>query len=348
MTGVEIAVAPMLPTAEQVRAESFLDDLASQTGAASAALYRFDELGRVLDRIHGPAAGSRRMLLAQVEPAVRALAFLTNLHGMWWTVRPGSAIPVPDSQLLASPCYHYIHRLLGERHIAVCAQAVREDGSQVVVMIARNAGRNFEAADLRVFERHCGSRANRELLAAVFADGDPRLAKPSAAEQTAELDGYLRPIRYPLYLQALLASFFGPPPRSGPDAPVLPGALEDLIRKRHSDSAREFLPGEEDYSHVLVHRHRGRQLCIHVSSRETGGLRLSVQEDFSQYSRLRRIKSACRALSRDRSNVFYACLLVAEGIRSPGEIARQAGFQKLKATSAARLVNRARAIVESI
>jgi hypothetical protein len=72
---------------------------------------------------------------------------------------------------------------------------------------------------------------------------------------------------------------------------------------------------------------------------------LSVHEDMSQHAKLRRIKAACHALKRDRRAVFTAAMLVAEGLHSTAEIARRAGFGKLKPASALRLVNQARRVV---
>jgi len=127
----------------------------------------------------------------------------------------------------------------------------------------------------------------------------------------------------------------------------LPTALEADIKRYREESSRgvQIQSADIAFYHAFTKAHRGRVLCLSVQSHPGGTFQLSLHEDLSQHERLRRIKDACRALPRDRSSVFSACLVVAEGVSATEEIAKRAGLAALKPSSALRIVNQARKIV---
>jgi hypothetical protein len=319
--------------------------LAEQTGATSTAVQLHDDLGRVLAGLYWPSDRDRGGAVERLGPALQALTLLSGLHDHWWASRPGTATAVPESKVLAASFYEFIHRPFGERHLATCAYPVRDDGSQIVVTMARGGAMSFGPRDLRAMERMCADHAADLRSPLVMAA--PRLHSPPATAHRVELDPPLRPRDVSICLQALLTFFYGPMRRDTAGRMLLPLALEEDIQRYRDDYLCSAPAEDGGFYRAFTRNSRGRVLCLAVYS-EQGRVALSAHEDVSQHARLRRIKAACRNLERDRNAVFTACLLVAEGMHVPAEIARRAGFGSLKSASALRLVNHARRIVSSI
>ncbi|MCX6954857.1 MAG: hypothetical protein NTV51_22090 [Verrucomicrobia bacterium] len=327
-------------------AQAILARLADETGATSASVQLHDELGRVLSGLYWPFTPERREIIDRLRPMLQTVTLLSGLHDHWWASRPGVAMAVPDSQVLDTPYYELIHRPLGERHLVTCVQPIRENGDQIVITIARSSSVPFGLKALQAMEAVCAEEG-AVLSARVLEAGEPfHATRPD--EHSVELHPSGQPLSLPPYLEALLASFYGEMHRDANGQTLFPTQLADDVRRCRNGYLRSVRTVDGGDYHAFTRRCRGRVLCLAVQSHPTGRLTLSGYEDVSQYARLRRIKAACRNLERDRSAVFSACLLVAEGVTAPGEIARRSGFGSLKPSSALRIINRARRIVDTL
>jgi hypothetical protein len=320
-----------------------LAQLAGNTGASRAALRRHDDLGRVVSAVHWPSTVEHQQAIREIAPRLPALTLLGDLHHHYWSTRNGRAMAVPETNVRASPRYELLHAPLGERHIAICALSPHADGTQWVLNLAHTEDRPFSARDLRLLEETCASLAFA--LPAATAKHDFLTYVPRAAEHTVQLSGNLAAQHPSGYLLGLLAAFYGAVP-SSPDGYLLPRSLHDEVNLALHEFTTHNTRAVPFY-HAFTKRRLGRVLSIVVATSDMGSLCLSAHEDLSQHPRLRRIKAACSLLPRDRLNIFAACLLIAEGHTSREQIARRAGFASLKRSSAHRLINHARRIVES-
>jgi len=284
----------------------------------------------------------------ECDPTYAFLSVMNEMHDDLWDAPPDKAVVSPDSVFVGSLLYQYVLRdYYGHRHVAYYAYPMRADGNKVVCIMTRSDGQPpYGPRELSVMEEVC-----RAFAAELSGLGDKaHKSRPStAAEHTVEIDASLRPTApMSLLMQAMLARFYGRPPDTADRARTLPAALlADVARWResylHTIEARE-----DGFVHAFTKSYRGRILCLTAQSLPGGRLRLTLHEDISQHDRIIRMMEACRALPRDRIFILSACLVIAEGVRNPQEIARRAGFPNYNVASAARLISRARSIVDAV
>jgi hypothetical protein len=345
-TASRLPLAPPLTSDARDATLSTLGQLAHSTRATSAAVQLHDNLGRVLDSLHWPLTAAHQAAASLVAPLLPTLTLLAGPHDYWWASRPGTAVEIPDDHLAAFPLGEFIHAPLGQAQLVACPSPLIAGERQLVVTLARDTKTPFTALDLLALERTCATHFSA--LHAPFATITHLPSVPTAAEHTVELSPLFIPHNLSRYLQALLAFFYGPSPRAPGDNRQLPSALVNDIKTYRADFLRSVHSTDDSFYHAFTQRSRGRILCLSVQSNPDGRMRLTAHEDVSQHARLAHIKAACRALPRDRSSILAACLLVAEGVHAPAEIARRAGFERLCPVSALRLINRARRIVAAI
>jgi hypothetical protein len=322
-----------------LNASRLIHHLLRVTRSEWGGLFLQDEAARVLGgRLwHRDREWLRRVV--ELEPVLRALAPANEIHEQIWDARRRTAFASPDALWVDSLIYRQIARPIDCRHVALYCCPARAGGGELLVLLARgHRGRGFAARELRVMEGVC-RKADKVL--ANIAGNLPRLRHAHPDEHAAELDAQLRLLALSPYLRAMLAFFYGET-----HAELrLPEGLEHDIRHYRAEYLRSVLAVPGGFFHAFTKARRGRVLCLNVQSNPGGTFRLTLHQDVAQHDRLRRIKTACAALARDRTSVFSACLVIAEGVQRHEEIARRAGLAALKTSSVRRIINRARSIV---
>lgn len=292
-----------------------------------------------------PLRPERLVRMMRLDPIFQTLVPLNPIYCQLWTARPGIAFFLPDELYLQSLLYAFVFKELDARHVIVFPfSPSTSDGVQVIVYCLRgHEAPPYSAAELRIVEQVC--HHFESILNAPSPADHYKFRPASPAEHEVTVDADFRPLsEMPLLVQALFALFYDTP-RFAPGMPhALPNALlgdirDALAQHRHIQYAAP--PGLCTFTKAQ----RGRVLCLTLEVLTTGGYRLILREDVSQYPRLRRLKAACLNLKRDRVPVFNACLLLAEGVRDPKEIARRGGFPALKPSSAQKIINQAKRIV---
>jgi hypothetical protein len=280
----------------------------------------------------------------EVGPAFITLMPNCDLRLSYWDREPSVTFAMPAKLVHDSLLYRFVMQPFKEFHLAIYGYPERANGDQVVILFTREEnGPPYSDGDLRSADLVCAAFADELLVlepARVFM---PR--HPSAAEHVFTLDTDFRPLGPSLYAQALLALFYGGHREAVDGSPRLPATLEADLRAHHDTHQRlgDIAPG--DYGYAFSKNYMGRVLLVNLRATPNSGYQLTVHEDLAQHARLHRLKAACRRLTRDRTNVYVTCLLLAEGVRDPAEIARRGGFPNHKPSSALKIINQARRIV---
>jgi hypothetical protein len=333
-----------IPIAElrQARVLMLLNEL---TNTHLSCGHLLDALGNYLSVTSWPLPGPWMLAkIHEIGPALIALMLNSDILLDAWDREPGVAFILPENIFRPSLLNHFICKQLNQNHLAIIGYPERSDGSRVALFITRDqSGPPYSDGDLRTIDRVC----------AVFADElstltPARLLMPRHAtprEHTFALGPDFHPVAPSHYARAVLALFYDQRGEVSDGPPRLPVGLEADLRTHRDQNQRLGDIDDEDFAYAFSKNHLGRVLLLNLRATSGGGYQLTVHEDLAQHTRLYRIKAACRQLTRDRTNVYVACLLVAEGVRDPAEIARRGGFGALKDSSALRLVNQARRIV---
>lgn len=303
-----------------------------------------DDLARDRRTTIWPVSPWRVRKMPVLGPAYNALSLFNELYEATWDVRPHTAVAVPESTYLNSLLYRLVLREMDRRHMALYFFPRTAEGNQLILSLSRPhaGGQPYAPGDLRAMDRVCAAFAP----VLQMAPPGPHAARHATPEEhVIELDAELRPRTIPIYLRALFALFYSEISPAADGGEGLPRELEDEIRRNRDAYVSSFQSVAGGFAHAFTKARSGRMLCLQVQSRPDGSSCLVVSEDVSQHARLRRIHAACRALPRDRTSIFSACLVVAEGVQEPAQIARRAGFGALQPSAAARLVARARHIV---
>ena len=318
------------------------------TGSDCVCVHLMGPLGDYLSGAIWPLPGPWRLSsMHQVGPSLIVLMPNSDLGLFGWDRETGKAFVLPEEVFRPSLLNHYICRPLRESHVAILGYPERPAGDQVVFFFTREApDRPYGEKDLRIADQICAAFAD------VFSEMEPaRLFMPrhaTPAEQTVALDADFRPRAPSLYAEAVLALFYRESP-AAPDAPPrLPAALEADLRVHRAAHQRigDTQPG--DFAYAFSKNHLGRVLLLNLrTSGATGddAYQLTLHEDLAQHPRLHRLKAACRGLARDRTLVYHTCLLLAEGLRDPVEIARRGGFPHHQPSSAQKIINQAKRLV---
>jgi hypothetical protein len=307
--------------------------------------FLLDPLASTLNVSRWPLPSPRVLeMMYEFGPLMVSLMPNSDLNLALRDRNPGVAFAMPTDVFRSSLIHHYIGRAFNEYQLAACGYPVRANGDQVVVLAARGEGEPlYEDRDLLAMERVCAAFADELSVVEPARVLMPRHATP--AEQTIALDSVFRPAKPSLYAQAVLALFYGGRREAADGTPLLPLALEADLRTHRDNHQRLGDIAPQDYAYAFSKNHLGRVLMLHLRATASAGYHLSAHEDLSQHARLYRLKAACRGLSRDRTTVYLTCLLLAEGLRDPAEIARRGGFAALKPSSAQKIINQAKRLV---
>ena len=284
--------------------------------------------------------------MRDLGPAFASLGLCNEIFEAYWDHTPGVTFVVPETMYRPALLYRFIYGPIGSHHTMLCGYPMRPAGEQVLIIPVRGSqGSPHSPAAQRTLEKICAHFL--PLLSSAEPMGQFTPHHAVAEEHATTLDAQLRPTAPSIHLQALLALFYGGLRTDSEGRVLLPAALEDDIHRYRDDFLRPVQRAEGEFYHAFTKNCRGRVLCLAVQSRPDGTHRLELHEDQSQHARLSRMMTACRALPRDRTSVFSACLVIAEGVNDPIEIARRAGFPHLAPSAAIRIINRARHIVEA-
>jgi hypothetical protein len=319
--------------------------LKEATAADFAYVHLMDALGNFISGNVWPIPGPWKWAISnQVGSALIALTANSDLLLSVWTEAPGHAFILPDAVFHGSLLYHFVYRPLKEHRVIVYSYPARANGDQMGLFLTRESlERPFGERELRAADQICAAFAdelNNPNPVRMFM---PLHATP--AEQTVALDAEFRPLAPSIYAQAVLALFYEGRREAADGTPCLPAAMESDLRAHHAAHQRLGDTRSGDYACAFSKNHLGRVLLLNLRAAPAGGHVLTLHEDLSQHARLHRIKAACRSLTRDRTTVYHCCLLLAEGVRDPEEIARRGGFPHHKPSSALRIINQARNIV---
>lgn len=315
------------------------------TGSDFTCAHLLDPIGNYLNASLWPLPPPWRLaVMNELGPALIALMPNSDLLLDAWDREPEVTFVLPEVTFRPSLLRYFICRPLKESHLAILGYPERSSGERVAVFLTREAlDRPYNDKDLHVADQVCATFA-----AELSAMEPARLfmpRHPSTAEHSFALDVDFRPLAPSIYAQAVLALFYAGRREAADGSPCLPAALEADLRAHQQSHQRLGDTSPDDHAYAFSKNHLGRVLLVSVRATPGGGYQLTVHEDLAQHARLFRIKGACRNLSRDRTTVYITCLLLAEGVRDPAEIARRGGFAKLKESSAQKIINQAKRIV---
>lgn len=332
---------PALPdnTTRQVHLLQLINEY---TGSTFSGLNLNDPLGRMLGFVAWPLPPERIKLLQEFTPALSAVILASPIHQWLWDHGPNVAFGLPDALFHATQAYRTAYKHANMHHVAFYHYPADAQGNLVIVCISRS-DRAFSLAEIGALQTICDEFG--ETLDDLEAGVPMGPRHSTVADHVVELDGQLRPKSVSAYAGGLISLFYGPLREGGT---ILPDLLIEEITYYRSQYHWTLLPAERGEFFAFTKRNLGRTLCLSIQSDQCGGSRLTVYEDISQLKRLRALKDICRGLPRDRYAMFGACLAVLDGVQDDKEIQRRAGLAALKATSAARVVSKARSIVAAL